>query len=155
MSKSHTHAFTLVEVLIVAIIAAVLAVTIVPQVVSTANEAKLSTLRFNLQTVRSQLEIYRQQHLGRYPPAASSADFSNQLTRRSDPSAAIDPANGGCGPYIEDQIPANPFNRSRTVTIVTGTQRPCGPVNGTDGWQYNPTTGWFYPNSAEYFAEPN
>ena len=56
------NAFTLIEVLIVVIIMAVLAATIIPQFSSSTNDAKNSSVVFNLQTIRSQIEMYKTHH---------------------------------------------------------------------------------------------
>ena len=85
-----------------------------------------------------------------YPPAKSHADFVAQLTRRSARTAVPDP-DGPCGPYLEGGMPANPFNDSPTVAIIQGKTPPTAPTGSSDGWQYNPAHGWFYPNNAEYF----
>ena len=150
--KNHCrNAFTLIEALIVAIIVAVLAATIIPQFSTSTKEAKMSNLKFNLRIVRSQLEVYKEQHSGAYPPAATGADFKNQLTQKTDQKTTLNPSHGVCGPYIEGDIPINPFNNSTTVVILKGKTEPAGPTGSADGWQYNPKHGWFYPNNAEYF----
>ena len=151
MKKSRHQAFTLIEALIVAAIMAVLAATIIPQFATSAKDAKMSNLKYNLRAVRSQLELYKEHHLGVYPPAAAGADFKNQMTQKSDPNTALDPAKGACGPYIVGDIPINPFNRSTKVSILQGDTEPVGPTGSSDGWQYNPRYGWFYPNNVEYF----
>lgn len=152
MCKNRRSAFTLIEVLIVVIIMAVLAATIIPQFSSSTKDAKLSSLKFNLHTIRSQLEMYKEQHLGNYPTAAN---FVAQLTGKTDQDGTPNAATGLFGPYIETQLPMNGFNNSNTVTMVTGTAPPTAPANNTDGWQYNAANGWFYPNSTDYFANPN
>src|SRR6476659_1356734 len=59
-------AFTLIEVLIVVVIMAILAATIIPQFTDSTKDAKQSTVRFNVHTLRSQIELYRtQRHSGR------------------------------------------------------------------------------------------
>jgi prepilin-type N-terminal cleavage/methylation domain-containing protein len=153
MKKSLHSAFTLIEVLIVAIIVGVLAATILPQFANSTKDAKMSNLKFNLRTVRSMLETYKEQHTGVYPPAASSADFANQMTQKTDQNTALDPTGGKCGPYIDGSIPINPFNNSSAVVILKGNTPPTGPTGSADGWQYNPANGWFYPNNSEYFQE--
>jgi prepilin-type N-terminal cleavage/methylation domain-containing protein len=153
MKKSLHNAFTLIEVLIVAIIVGVLAATILPQFATSTKDAKMSNLKFNLRTVRSMLETYKEQHAGAYPPAASSADFANQMTQKTDQNTALNPTGGKCGPYIEGSIPINPFNNSSAVVILKGNTQPTGPTGSADGWQYNPANGWFYPNNSEYFQE--
>ena len=65
-------------VLIVVIIMAVLAATIIPQFSSSTNDAKDSSLKFNLQTIRSQIEIYKVHHNGTMPALAT---FSDQMVK--------------------------------------------------------------------------
>ena len=151
MNNRCHKAFTLIEALILVVIMAVLAATIIPQFSTSSREAKLSNLKFNLHLMRSQLEVYKENHGGAYPPAATNADFRNQLTQKTDRNTATNPANGVCGPYIVGEIPINPFNQNTGVTILRGDTEPAGPTGSADGWQYNPQHGWFYPNNAEYF----
>ena len=151
MSKNRRNAFTLIEVLIVVIIMAVLAATIIPQFSSSTKDAKESNVKFNLQTMRTQLEMYKEHHMGKYPPAANSDDFKKQMTQKSKQDTTLDTA-GPYGPYIQGDIPANPMNASNAVVVVTGdVAEPTAATGSSDGWQYNPTHGWFYPNNAEYF----
>ncbi len=151
MKRFRRKAFTLIEVLMVVIIMAVLAATIIPQFSTSSRDAKLSVLKYNLRILRSQLESYKVQHSGVYPPAATAADFERQLTQKTDRNTALDAANGACGPYIGGEIPINPFNQSASVAILQGDTEPAGPTGSPDGWQYNPQHGWLYPNNIEYF----
>jgi prepilin-type N-terminal cleavage/methylation domain-containing protein len=151
MSSKCRNAFTLIEVLIVVIIMAVLAATIIPQFASSTKDAKASNLKFNLTTVRSQLEMYKEQHLSTYPPATDTASLKAQMCGKTNQDTTVNATSGLFGPYIEGDIPTNLFNNSNTVAIVNGTTAPTGPTGSSDGWQYNPATGWFYPNNAEYY----
>ena len=74
MARNRRNAFTLIEVLIVVIIMAVLAATIIPQFSSSTNDAKLSSVKFNLHTIRSQIEMYKVHHSGGLPALATFAD---------------------------------------------------------------------------------
>jgi general secretion pathway protein G len=139
------NAFTLIEVLIVVIIMAVLAATIIPQFSSSTNDAKNSSAVFNLHTLRSQVEMYKVHHLGKVPVLAT---FSDQMTKPTDVNGATTGTNLIYGPYFQGQVPANPFNGSNTlVAVATAGQVPTGPVGTTAGWQYDATTGGFYPNT--------
>ena len=84
--KRTRHAFTLVEVLIVVVIMAVLAATIIPQFADTTSDAKKNTTIFNLQTMRSQIETYKAQHSSGLP---ATLDI---LTVKSDRTGAANPA---------------------------------------------------------------
>ncbi len=50
--------FTLVEILIVVIILGILAAIVVPQFTEASDDAKQSAMATNLQTLRSQIELY-------------------------------------------------------------------------------------------------
>lgn len=147
-SKNGQRGFTLIEVLIVVIIMAVLAATIIPQFSSSTTDAKTSSLEFNLRTIRSQIELYKLHHNGKLP---EFANFVVQMTQKTD----VDGKQTGdllYGPYIQGEIPANPYNGSNEIVqVATPGQEPNGPVAGGAGWQYDETTGGFYPNNAEYY----
>ncbi|HQI28676.1 MAG TPA: type II secretion system protein, partial [Sedimentisphaerales bacterium] len=68
--------FTLVEILIVVVILGILAAIVIPQFTQASTEAKTNSLCSNLQTLRSQIELYKVQHNDTVP----SANFTNQMT---------------------------------------------------------------------------
>ncbi len=150
MSRNHRRtAFTLIEVLIVVIIMAVLAATIIPQFSSSTKDAKESSLQFNLHTIRSQIQMYKVHHNNVYP---ESGTFADQMTQATDIDGKTGVASTPYGPYITGQIPVNPFNDDNTVVaVVTEGTEPTAKVNDTDGWQYDQSTGGFYPNNAEAY----
>jgi len=51
--------FTLVEILIVVVILGILAAIVIPQFTDASTEAKESALKSDLQTMRSQIELYK------------------------------------------------------------------------------------------------
>lgn len=146
MRSNRRNAFTLIEVLIVVIIMAVLAATVIPQFASSTKDAKESSLKFNLQTMRSQIELYKNHHLGNAP---TLANFVKQMTEASDVDGATNGSNSPdathpYGPYLAE-IPANSLNGSKTIEDGTGAA-----VVGTGGWQYDQATGKIYANSTGY-----
>ena len=113
--NQRRNAFTLIEVLIVVIIMAVLAATIIPQFSQSTDDAMDSSVDFNLHTMQTQIEMYRFQHNGNWP------EFDNivaQLTAGTNISGG---ATGDTrfGPYMQE-VPANPFNESSVVVAGTG-----------------------------------
>ena len=148
MNKNRRSGFTLIEVLIVVVIMAVLAATIIPQFAASTKDAKDSSLLFNMHTLRSQIELYKIHHSA-YP--AITAGALPQLTSATNISGTPGAAGDAFpfGPYISDELPNNPYNNDNTVVAGDGTAR----VGTTGGWQYNATTGDVWPNHAEYFAE--
>ena len=144
IGQRYRKAFTLIEVLIVVVIMAVLAATIIPQFSSSTEDAKTSQLSFNFHTLRSQIELYKVHHLGNYP-AITAADLP-QLTSETDAqgvvnSGASDPTTYPYGPYVDSELPTNPFNDLKTVAAGTGAAG-----DGSSGWQYDATTGGIWPN---------
>jgi prepilin-type N-terminal cleavage/methylation domain-containing protein len=138
--RHRCSGFTLIEVLIVVVIMAVLAATIIPQFSSSTTDAKQSALDFNTHSLRAQIELYRIDHNGLYP-AITGGDLP-QLTSQTNSSGA---AGTDYGPYIVGELPKNPFNDSNVVVDGDGT----GQVTGGAGWQYNATTGEIWPNNDE------
>jgi len=133
--KAKKSGFTLVEILIVVVILGILAAIVIPQFTEASTEAKLSSLCTDLQTMRSQIELYKIQHNDN-PPAF--ANFVLQMTGQTDIYGA---PGTDYGPYLQ-KIPTNPFNDKKAVDGINGLLDDTGTV-GDDGgsWEYNQTTG--------------
>jgi general secretion pathway protein G len=139
-------AFTLIEVLIVVVIMAILAATIIPQFTDSTKDAKASTVKFNLATLRSQIQLYRTQHTGLNPSATLV-----ELTQLTDASGTAGTgATFVYGPYLRE-IPVNPFTNSKTITTTTSDPLATAPA-GTGGWIYNATTGNIWIDHATYYT---
>ena len=136
----RSKGFTLVEILIVVIILGILAAIVIPQFTEASNDARESALRSDLQTVRSQLELYKVQHLDTYPAAAT---FVTQLTTKTTTAGA---AGGTLGPYLQS-FPTNPFNSLSTVEVEAGAD---GLGNGSHGWHFDTSLGKFSPDDADH-----
>ena len=128
--------FTLVEILIVVIILGILAAIVIPQFTEASNDARLSSLTSDIQTMRSQLELYKVQHLDVYPALDT---FVAQMTGQTNINGA---AGTDFGPYLH-RVPSNPFMAGGAAsTIGTGDY-------GSSAWYYNATTGEFRANDTE------
>ncbi|MHC4124219.1 MAG: prepilin-type N-terminal cleavage/methylation domain-containing protein [Planctomycetota bacterium] len=127
--------FTLVEILIVVVVLGILAAVVIPQFTDASTQAKESSLLSNLQSIRSQIELYKIQHSDALP-GAGGATFVQAMVGKTDVDGAVD-ASGAYGPYIQS-IPDNPFNDSNTVTTGTGT-----PGGDSGGWYFNTSNGNF------------
>lgn len=158
MSKKNCRSgFTLIEVLIVVIIMAVLAATIIPQFSASTNDAKQSSVKFNMHTLRSQIEMYKVHHLGKYPTVVDSNGSMPQLILATDASgatssSAVADATHPFGPYIDHELPANPFNNKTTVVkqSLSGAKPTTG--DNSTGWIYDDQTGAVWPNNPEYYT---
>jgi general secretion pathway protein G len=137
--------FTLVEILIVVVILGILAAIVIPQFSNASTDAKENSLKSNLQTIRSQIELYKIQHNDNLP-GAGTASFTEALTETTD----VDGTTSGdaYGPYLKS-MPANPFNNDNTVSTGTATSSP---GDDSSGWYFNTDTGDFWANNDD---DPN
>lgn len=142
-------AFTLIEVLIVVVIMAILAATIIPQFTDSTKDAKASTATFNLHTLRSQVELYRAQHSG-LEPGATLVELTQSTNEAG---TAGTTAAFPFGPYIRE-IPANPFTNSKVIKTTTNSPAAVGDVTaGGGGWIYNTTTGGIWIDHSDYYTK--
>ncbi len=130
MKRTNRHGFTLVEILIVVVILGILAAIVIPQFSNASQEASINRIKADLQTMRSQIELYKIQHLGVRP---TLANFATQMTTQTDINGA---AGADFGPYLQ-AIPTNAF--TMLATIVDGSGG--APAADSGGWAYNAATG--------------
>ncbi len=69
--SSRKGGFTLVEILIVVIILGILAAIVIPQFTNASQDARKSSVSSLLQTIRSQIELYKIQHGDTLPNLAT------------------------------------------------------------------------------------
>lgn len=128
--------FTLVEILIVVVILGILAAIVVPQFTQASTEAKFNSLCSNLQSIRSQIELYKVQHNDN-PPSLDT--FASQMMYTTDIDGTVNGTSKArtgdfqFGPYLE-RVPANPFNNQSGVAEMDA-------AGDTDGWEYDEDTG--------------
>jgi len=118
--RTNKGGFTLVEILIVVIILGILAAIVIPQFTSASQDARKNSLTSQLQTIRSQIELYKLQHLDKLPSTliGSSPDWS-QLTNRSDNTGATGTATTlQFGPYLQS-APTNSLNGQTALAVVS------------------------------------
>ena len=99
-------AFTLIEILIVVVILGILAAVVIPQFTNAADDANNAGVRTQLQTLRSQIELYRAEN-------GSDPDLAN--------TGWADMVNGG---YLPGP-PKNPLTGTNTFGNAAG-----------DGWRF-------------------
>ena len=145
MKSERRNAFTLIEILIVVVIMAILAATIIPQFTDSTADAEVATVEFNLNTMRAQIELFKAQH-GGTPPAY---DLVN--TTITELTTATTHNGSSYGPYMVS-IPENTITGSSVVAASAA--NPIAAATGTTGgWIYNATTGEIRIDHAAHFAK--
>ncbi len=141
--------FTLVEILIVVVILGILAAIVIPQFTDASEQAKESSLVSDLQTMRSQIELYKVQHNGALP-GEGSASIEAALTGLTDIDGTTQaaPGDGVYGPYVQ-KLPLNPFTDGRGINGV------CEADGSAQGWTLNvtatdPEYGYFAASDANH-----
>ena len=131
MRTKRNSGFTLVEILIVVVILGILAAIVIPQFSNAASEANTANCKSNLQTLRSQIALFKIKN-GDTPPTCTTAGFA----------ASADDAGNTMIPDYLQAIPVNPLSSTATIgaTMATGTTDLSSGWDAT-GWYYNSTTG--------------
>src|SRR3982074_3436118 len=110
--------FTLVEILIVVIILGILAAIVIPQFSNASTDARKAAVLSQLQTFRSQIQLYTLQHNDILPDLV--ANQWAQMMNKTNVAGIVDTtATGIYGPYIESE-PLNPLNGHKTVALTAG-----------------------------------
>ena len=130
MRDNRRSAFTLIEILIVVVIMAVLAATIIPQFTDSTEDAKLSTAEFNLNTLRAQIELFKAQHGGTAPDPLSELTTTTTYDGKT------------YNPYL-NAVPENTITGSTAAKASAGSPIVIGDITAGDGagWVYDSDTG--------------
>jgi general secretion pathway protein G len=126
MTRQNRKGFTLIEILIVVIILGILAAIVIPQFTNASKEAKQSALVTMVQSMRSQIALFKLQHNDYLPGVATVGTagafdqtvFWNQMTLFSDVTGqtqATKDTNHDKGPYMQS-IPKNPLCPTSTLS---------------------------------------
>lgn len=136
--------FTLVEILIVVVILGILAAIVIPQFTNASESARASSLQSQLQTIRSQLELFQVQHMGAYPDLVTNQ--WPEMTAASEPTSTYalgDGSGNDVGPYLQ-QAPTNAF---APAADTTGSGIGAATATNT-AWAYDKATGEIKANVA-------
>ena len=117
-----TRGFTLIEILIVVIILGILAAIVIPQFTNASQDARRSSVQSMVQTIRSQIELYKLQHGDALPDLTTNWNAFTGTTTYGGKSF---------GPYMQS-APTNGL-MANVSTVKNGTA-----VAATD------TVGWVY-----------
>src|SRR3989338_1175294 len=119
--RAPSLGFTLLELLVVISIIAILAATLIPNIIGFDCEARLASTKTNLNTMRTRLSLFRAKE-GRYP-----ADFM-ELSEITYNDAGVEK------PYLE-QVPVE-FVSSNSGNNQIETLTSADPLPADGGWVY-------------------
>ncbi|QDU30548.1 Type II secretion system protein G precursor [Anatilimnocola aggregata] len=149
MKSKLRSAFTLVEILIVVVIMAILAATIIPQFTDSSMDAKVGTAKFNLSTLRGQVELYKTHH-GGVKPSATLIELTQSTNAAGTAGTGI---NFPYGPYLRD-LPANPITNSQAIKVITNNPAQASDcTTGGGGWLYHLGSGNVWIDHADLVTE--
>jgi type II secretory pathway pseudopilin PulG len=158
--------------IIVVIIMGILAAVIIPQISTSTEDAKLSTLKTDLNAMRAAVELYYVQHNNAYPGAKKATDGADTGTDAEAATAFVPQltlytqANGVSsntktptakyGPYVKGgTLPTNPYNESNAVVCDHDENNitvRAWDGTGTAGWRFFPVTGVLVANDSAAHA---
>ena len=122
--RAAARGFTLVEILIVVIILGILAAIVIPQFTSASEDARKNSVTSQLQTIRSQVELYKLQHRDKFPTADGNPGTIvwSMLTQKTNAAGTTNVADGPVefGPYLQAE-PVNGLNGKSAAGTVAGT----------------------------------
>ena len=132
--KRIAHGFTFVEILIVVVILGIFPGIVIPQFTSASETAKSSNMVSQLQTIRSQIELYQIQHNGNYPQLATlqtgDPDTWTGLTTQTNVNGAaartLAPTCSRCPRTVSPTGPISLLTTPKTGN-TTKPQAPSGP----------------------------
>lgn len=133
MRNRRTSGFTLVEILIVVVILGILAAIVIPQFTSASQEAIKGALQSQLQTISSQVELYRVRNAGQLPDTDGGAAPGGPV--------GVAAANNGWGTLVADQYlkeePFNGFTGSTTLAIGDEGDQLAAGTRAGGGWIFH------------------
>jgi general secretion pathway protein G len=126
MANRRSKGFTLIEMLIVIVVIAILALIVIPRLLGAGRKAKEATLRGDLHQIRNSIQQF-EADCGDYP--AGLVDLMTKPAEGTGGSGTIAlDVNGWQGPYLrtpDSNLPKDPFTDSSTTWTYDG---PTGDV---------------------------
>jgi len=122
IASRKRRGFTLIEMLIVIVVIAILALIVIPRLLGAGRKAKEAALRGNLHQIRNAIQQF-EADCGDYP-----AELSQLMTEPAG-------GNGGTGVALDVEGWQGPYLRTADGNL------PADPFTGAADWAYTPSTG--------------
>ncbi len=160
-NRPRNQGFTILEIVVAAAILIMLAGMAIPAFQDSVADAEVAATRSMLARVRTAVDFYAFQHQENLPGEEvgggvwNASTFDSQLRFASDidgSTALVGTVGYPFGPYLNERLPANPFNGMATVLIIPPGSTFAGPDDST-GWVYWADTGTFRSNTLELTPE--
>jgi len=141
VSRKH-KGFTLIEMLIVIVVIAILALIVIPRLLGAGRKAKEASLRGDLHQLRNAIQQF-EADMGDYPAALTQlvAAKGSPPTGNGGSGIALD-STGYQGPYLrtpDGNLPKDPFTAAAnwTYTEATGDVASASALTALDGTNYS------------------
>ena len=125
----------------------------IPQFTSASQDARKNSLVSQLQTLRSQIELYKLQHLDALPSVlvGGSPDWSQFINKTNASGTTGTTTAYPFGPYLQS-APSNSLNGQTAVVVVTADQAGGAALTGgtNKGFVINSANGKIWGTSAKY-----
>jgi len=132
MRINHKKGFTLIEMLIVIVVIAILAVIVIPRLLGAARKAKEASLRADLKCIRDAIEQF-EANTAAYPPELADLMVAT--------GSAISADADGRGMSVDRSAYTGPYLKTPDNSL------PDDPFTGEPDWNYNNTTGEVHSSS--------
>lgn len=147
--------FTLVEILIVVIILGILAAIVIPQFTDASETAKTNSLSSQVQTIRSQIELFKSAHSSSaasklFATTTTEATLWQELLKKTDIEGVTGTTAGThiYGPYLQSK-PVNNLNGKSLVQVATVADETTFDPADTAGFVYDSGSGKFWATNKD------
>ena len=140
MMKKGTRGFTLIEMLIVIVVIAILALIVIPRLLGAGRKAKEATLKGDLHQLRNSIQQF-EADMGDYPASLDQLVATSAPTGQGGGGLDLDSA-GYQGPYMrtpDGNLPVDPFTTAAdwTYTAATGEVHSASTLTALDSTAYS------------------
>jgi general secretion pathway protein G len=140
MVRKGSRGFTLIEMLIVIVVIAILALIVIPRLLGAGRKAKEATLKGDLHSLRNAIQQF-EADLGDYPATLAQLVATTKPTGNGGSGISLD-SNGYQGPYLrtpDGGLPVDPFTGTNTwtYTATTGEVHSASTLSALDATSYS------------------